>query len=895
MILYDLSGTWQAAAEGVSFQAELPGTLDQNGFGPPDDVRRQWKLEDVKKIGFWQEGDPIVTRLTRRHAYEGEVCFSRKFSWPRPDGMRVFAEVERARQLSLEVNGRPARSVSPLCLSAPVVFEITDQCTGEDILSFRSDNRYAGWPREAILYSSAASDETQTNWNGLLGFLRLRVEKPVFFSALRVYPHAGTLDAVVEIDAGQSWEGRVRLESSALPDTAEQSVRLSRGTHRILFQNLPVSPDAARWDLEAGNLQTVKVSAPGLEDRTVSFGLRTFEAENGRLTLNGRKIFLRGEANCAVFPETGFCPTDTAAWRKALGRYRSYGINCVRFHSHCPPEAAFIAADEAGMLLQPELSHWDPAHAFESEEARRYYRREVLAILSALANHPSFVMLSFGNELQAEGRGRAFMDVLLGDCRAEDPTRLYAIGSNAFYGEQGPDAESDFYTSGNVREKMLRATSAGPSGWLNGDLNRVSADYDDALALLRKQSRVPVISFEVGQYETLPDFDGLRDWRGVTDPANLRHMRNRAEQAGQAADWKRRVEATGELALLCYRAEAEAAMATGDLSGISLLGLQDFPGQGTALVGMMDAWLNPKPYSFARPERFRAFFRDTLPIAMLPRRTWTDGESFHTPVRIAHSGKETVSAPLRWRAEGRAFLAGGEIPLPPLPPGTVYRAGEIRFPLNGFSVPERIDLILTFGDAENRYSLWVYPDIQAASCPPSVLECRELDQRALDTLARGGRVYLSPDRLPEDRAVKGQFSTDFWSACTFPQQAGAMGLMIQENHPALRGFPTSFHTDWQWRPMASGQAVILPRPMEAIVAQLDSCCFLRPMAMLLECRCGGGRLLLSTMALHRLAADPGARALQQSLYDYLASEEFQPAQELTPAEIRDMTGTARGG
>ena len=108
---------------------------------------------------------------------------------------------------------------------------------------------------------------------------------------------------------------------------------------------------------------------PGGSTRTVRFGVRDFRAEGGVLTLNGRRIFLRSEANCAVFPEEGHPPMTVERWREVLAVYRSYGVNCMRFHSHIPPEAAFAAADEMGMLMQPELSHWNPETALNPRKA----------------------------------------------------------------------------------------------------------------------------------------------------------------------------------------------------------------------------------------------------------------------------------------------------------------------------------------------------------------------------------------------------------------------------------------------------------------------------------------------------------------------------------------------
>ena len=62
----DLSGIWECSIPEQSGEICLPGTLDEAGFGFPDDPARQWQAEDVKRIGFWQEDDPIVTRRPRR-------------------------------------------------------------------------------------------------------------------------------------------------------------------------------------------------------------------------------------------------------------------------------------------------------------------------------------------------------------------------------------------------------------------------------------------------------------------------------------------------------------------------------------------------------------------------------------------------------------------------------------------------------------------------------------------------------------------------------------------------------------------------------------------------------------------------------------------------------------
>ena len=885
----DLSGIWTCEIPGQCAPMRLPGTLDESGIGFPDDPRRQWKAEEVRRIGFWREGDPIVTRLTRKYIFEGTAEISRTVEWNPPEGKRVFVEAERGRQLRLLVNGTEADPVRPGCLSAPYTFEVTGRMTGRDQLRFLSDNHYPGWPRDAIVYSSAASDETQTNWNGLLGYIRIRTEKPVFVSGLRVYPLEDFLRVIVETDAACPWEGILHIASDALAEAADRPVRVTPGRHEYRF-DLPAGSGLKHWDLGEGNLYDLTVSAPGLDPRTVRFGFRSFRAEQGHFTLNGRRVFLRGEANCAVFPETGYCPMEKEAWKEILEKYRAYGVNCMRFHSHCPPEAAFAAADEAGMLMQPELSHWDPAHAFETEEARQYYRNELEQILRQLANHPSFVMLTFGNELQAGETGRAFMNELLRQAEETDATRLYANASNAFYGEKGADPRSGFYTSMQFPDADMRATCDGMTGWLNREAPNSCRDYSEAVKALRRETDQPVFSFEVGQYEVLPDFGEIDCFRGVTLPENLRHIQEKVREKGLESVWHRMTEATGESALLCYRAEAEAALRTEGYSGISLLGLQDFPGQGTALVGMMNTHLRPKPGDFARPERFAAFFRDVLPLVLLEKYTWTAGETLQAQVKIANYGKQDLCGCTEWTLEGEDFRTRGRLAECTAPAGSLTAAGgEIRAALNGIREASRLTLTVDFRGNRNEYPLWVYPD-EPVNCPGAVYECRIFDAKAESVLQEGGIVYLAPDSTEEaiPRSIRGQFSPDFWSVCTFPHQAGGMGLLINEKHPLFRHFPTEFYGNWQWWPMAGRQAMILPERMDTIITEMDSCAFLRPMAMLFECRCGAGRMLVSSLGLHELQQYPEARALQRAVYRYLDSGAFNPRQQVSPDEIRSI-------
>ncbi|MCR5101959.1 MAG: hypothetical protein K6B41_11440, partial [Butyrivibrio sp.] len=616
----DLNGKWDVElSDGSKWTALLPGTLDENCIGYKDKCHTKLHQDEnyIENVSLSNES-LIATRFTRKYTYEGEASFSKMFNESIPGGKRLFIEAERARSLRLFIDGCEIEKIRGT-LSTPYCFEVTDFLHKGSEIKFISDNSYKGMPHDDILYSSAATDETQTNWNGITGYLRIRTEEKDFVEEIKVFTDKDYKARVkVYVNSQNGYDGSIYIKSDAFRNDININVKTLRGRTEIEIRDIELIEGIKFWDEYKGNLYNVEVRLKSYEDTpAVSgfFGVRYFGDDgHGHFQLNGRRIFLRSEANCAVYPEKGHPDTEVEEWEQIIKTYKAYGVNLLRFHSHCPPDAAFTAADKLGMLMQPELSNWNPKNAFGSDESRNYYEKELFEIINVYGNHPSFVMLTFGNELQADESGMSYMHELLEQCHELDDTRLYAIGSNAFYGDEGCDSDSDFYTAMRYRGLDLRATFDGMKGYLNNDYPGAVRNYDKTMSELRKEYSKPVFSFEVGQYEVLPDFDEIKDFKGVTVPDNYKLIQDKVINKGMSDSWKRRVEATGELSLLCYREEVEAALRTVDFSGISLLGLQDFPGQGTALVGMLNSHLKSKPYSFASPERFSSFFTQVLPL-----------------------------------------------------------------------------------------------------------------------------------------------------------------------------------------------------------------------------------------------------------------------------------------
>ena len=367
-MFYSLEGKWRAdIGDGQVYTMNLPGTLDENQIGKRDAGNNQWHPdsalfnEDLKGDGV------ILTRLTRKYTFEGEARLTRRVSFALPDGKRLFLEAERARCLRLLLDGREIPDFRDPSISTPHVFELTEYWKGSHELTLLSDNSYPGLPHDNILYSSAATDETQTNWNGVLGYLRFRVEEPVFLEEVQVYPAGrhrlkNTLTVCVSLCADRPWKGKLNICSQALKEPVSVKAAVGKGRTELRLEGLALDETALWWDEYEGNLYELTASLTEererrsilMTEKNATFGIRNFGDDGkGRLALNGRTVFLRGEANCGEFPETGYSPMSVSEWLEILEIYKSYGINCVRFHSHCPPEAAFTAADRAGILMQP--------------------------------------------------------------------------------------------------------------------------------------------------------------------------------------------------------------------------------------------------------------------------------------------------------------------------------------------------------------------------------------------------------------------------------------------------------------------------------------------------------------------------------------------------------------
>ncbi len=876
----DLSGSWafkfgkQGAERPDAFSdtITLPGTTETNCKGPENQEKK-------------------ITGLTRLYRYEGPAWYQREVTIPAEwTGKRVTLLLERTKHARVWLDDQ-ACGESPL-LCTPQEYELGVLTPGRHRLTMCVDNSR----RPVKCEMHQLSDNTQGNWNGIIGRLELRATDAVWIEDLQVFPDvAGDIARVVARVGNATTQAVSGTLTMQLLETGSRTTALTRAalalfeappggaTVETLFKIL----NAPRWDEFTPQLLrlTADLKTGSANDRReVLFGFHDFKTLGSQFNVNGRTTFLRGKHDGCVFPLTGHPPMAVEGWLSYLRTCQEYGINHIRFHTWTPPDAAFTAADQLGMYLQPELPFWGKY----DEAVVTALLPEAERILRVYGNHPSFAMFSLGNEC---GGSRAVMSNLVARLRERDPRRLYAQGSNNFLGDPQLAGGDDYWTTfrtrqgaaGNVRGSFVTVDGGngiaqiGPPGTLG--------DYAGAIAGLP----VPVLGHEVGQFEAFPDFDEIEKYTGVFRARNFEKIRADLAAAGmgdQARDFHR---VSARLAALGYREDVEAALRTPGFGGFQLLDLQDFPGQGTALVGILDAFMQSK--GAITPDEWRQFCAPVVLLARFPKYTWTVGETFTASVQMAHYGPQNFpDAKIDWElvsSRGRP-VAGGKLSAGWVAQGGLRQLGEISVPLAGAKAPDQLTLVLRLAGTKltNRYPLWVYPAPAQPPPPPAgVTLARGCDGAARAALARGGRVVLVPTDDWLENSVDGGFMTDFWCWPMFHNRPGTMGLLCNDRHPALAGFPTAAHSDWQWFSLASAARPLildgLPKEFRPIAQVVDNFARLHRLGLVFEARVGPGRLLVCACDLLKLDQQPAARQLLASLMAYAGSDRFQPAQELS--------------
>jgi hypothetical protein len=917
----DLSGQWRFRldpndkgeaekwfTQTLDGKIHLPGSLQTQGFGNDPSVDTQWigsikdqrwfKSPEYEK--FRQPGHvKIPCWLQPEKHYVGAAWYQRDIDlsseWK---DQRVELFLERCHWFTdVWIDDQPIGSGESLCV--PHEFTLPSNIApGNHTLTIRVDNRI----RYNIGHDShSISDHTQTNWNGIIGELRLTARPRVWIDSVKTYPGKtpGSVRVVAEIGndtgklTGRLQAGVVEASGGGKFPIQTQKINIQPGVTRCEFEySLGANPKL--WNEFHPNLYRLdltldaNIEGKNVSDNTsVSFGVRTVSSDGRRVTINGRPVFLRGTLECCIFPDTGYPPTDEAAWKRIMNVCREHGLNHLRFHSWCPPEVAFQVADEMGFYLQVELPTW--AYNMGKLKTRDdFLIRELDRVLDVHGNHPSFILMTMGNEL----RGNVdYLTGLVEQAKRTDSRRIYACTTHH---DRSPSDQ--FRVTMRIGKKRIKIRG------LRGP--RTDWDFADAIV----DEKIPVLAHEIGQFCVWPDLDEIDQYTGFLKAKNFELFRQQLDERGMLPQARDFLMASGKLQAICYKEEIESMMRTPGFGGFQLLGLQDFPGQGTSLVGVLNAFWKEKGY--ITPEEYRRFCGETVPLARFAKRVWTSNETLTARIDLSHFGEHDLKqCAAEWMLtdDKGKVISKGALPAIDVPADDLKTLGQIRVKLNDIHAPASVKLSVSIAgtEASNDWSLWVYPDTQNEAPDKNVHIASELDDKTVATLAQGGRVLLLP---PLDR-IKGRpehWQPIFWNTQWISRTGNrSLGLLCDVKHPALAAFPTDFHSDWQWHDLMNRSVAVdltkTPANLRPIVQVIPDWNDPRREALLFECKVGEGRLLMCTADLSTdIHNRPAARQLRKSLLDYTAGKSFNPATSMTLDQLRrlfvkkeDSPGTTR--
>ncbi len=890
----------------------LPGSMAENGKGDEVTLKTNWTGEIVDRSYFTDKryekyrkpgNIKIPFWLKPVKYYKGVAWYQKEVVLP-PDWneKNITLYLERPHwETTVYINGEKAGMRNSLATAHQ--FDVTGLLVpGKNLISIRIDNRVVV---PVGINSHSISDHTQSNWNGITGDISLKATSKFFIKEVRIYPDLhGKKAKVIVVMANKSksaFSGELLIHAENADSANIQKLRTIKVSARTdsndlqIVYDYPMGKGIKLWSEFRPSLYRLVVDLKDskgnlLDSYAEKFGMREFKTNGTRFEVNGKQVFLRGTLECCIFPLTGYPPTDINAWISVLQTFKDYGLNTVRFHSWCPPEAAFEAGDKLGMYFQIECSSWANSGTSIGDGGiiDKFIYEEGDRILSSYGNHPSFCMLAYGNEPAGDHQNE-YLAKLLNYWKAKDNRRVYTSAAG-----WPVIPENDFNL---IADPRIQHWGEGLKSIINREAPQTMFDYRDIIS----KYKVPTVSHEIGQWCVYPDFKEMKEYTGVLKPTNFEIFRESLVENHMGDQSEAFLMASGKLQALCYKADIEAALRTPGFAGFHLLQLHDFPGQGTALVGVLNPFFKSKGY--ITPEEFRMFCGPTIPLARMPKMVYKNTETFKASVEIAHFGEkplENCEIICQVQNEKGEIIHKEIFSKDRINIGNCTEVGLYQMDLSALTRAQRLTLVvyLTNTHYKNSWDFWVYPENTVVK-NDHVLITENLDLEAENELKKGGSVLLlNYGKMTSDGGGKVAigFSTVFWNtAWTNNQPPHTLGILCDPSHPVFKDFPTESHSNWQWwDPVFHSQAMIIdkfPADLKPLIQPIDTWFENRRLALAFESKTNGGKLLVCSIDLKNISEDRlVSKQLLISILDYMNSGSFNPGTEVDIAKIRMLTG-----
>ncbi|MDO5397338.1 MAG: glycoside hydrolase family 2 TIM barrel-domain containing protein [bacterium] len=820
----------------------LPGSSCENGIG--------------KKQKYYDEFTKEAVRAPReRFEYVAPLWLQREITVPEEfEGkyIRLFLErVNIASELWIDGEKIDRQIVE---LSAPHIYNLTGRLTpGKHTMTLRIDNRNL---LNTDSMASGYSIDTQGYWNGVIGRMELQCEDIFHLENIRVYPKENGIDVKLTETSDVRSPFETRSAELELSVTAPDGRRLkAKRFSRRLFNSRQVEylsyeiDDIEYWDEFNPALYTlnVKFECGGSADRkSVKFGMRTIKTENKKILLNNKQIALRGTIDCAIYPLTGYPPTDIDVWRKNFKIIQSYGLNHVRFHAWCPPDCAFCAADELGLYVSVEMPLWlnrdvCALELGEDSAHRAYFTQEAVAISKTYGNHPSFIMFSNGNENMGDFE---LLDDITTQIKAYDKRRIYTLTSNFDHPVLPCEDYLCAYEAGGHRVRIQTMQDEAAES--------TSLDFSAAV----NDVPVPIVSFEVGQYCVYPNVDITEKYTGNILPVNFDVIKKEMIKKNvyhKLADY---IKASGDLAVKLYKEDIEAALRTKDFGGFELLSLCDYTGQSTATVGILDAFFDSK--GLIEPEQFRQFCNTVVPL-FKAKRILKNTETLEAELDLYDYGRTRIDNPIF-----DLKIYNGNVIFYQVQTG----AGKISVPLDSIEKSSQLKVELSVGAYTNSWNIYVFADSKINSDVRIIKTAEELQE----AISNGGRAIVTADCIKNP--IEGSFVPVFWSPVHFPSQRPC-GAVIDDMHPIFKDFPSGKYPDYQWKTLLDNSKSVdisaFGKNFKTIVETVPNFVDNTPSSPLFEAVIGNAELLFCGFDLNR--ADEPSKQLKNSIISYFNSKD----------------------